>query len=97
MTEIEKKTGMTDAECEHMDNYYTENTFKAGPNLLNQGIKPGFVHNTLLLNDLDKEVAEYLFIQSKAFHKSQVQIINDLVREKLAADSVAATQVAVGA
>ena len=98
MTEIEKKTGITDAECEHLDNYYTENTFKAGPNLLNQGIKPGFAretslqeaHNTLLLNDLDKEVAEYLNVQSKAFHKSQVQIINDLVREKLAAASVVA-------
>ena len=97
MTEIEKKTGMTDAECEHLDNYYTEKSFAPGHNLLKLGVKPGFAqgtslqeaHNTLLLNELDKDVAEYLHIQSKAFHKSQVEIINDLVREKLASTSVA--------
>ena len=47
MTEIEKKTGMTDAECEHLDNYYTTNAFEPGPNLLKQGVKPGFARNTL--------------------------------------------------
>jgi len=83
MTEIEKKTGMTDAECEHLDNYYTENTFEAGPNLLKLGVKPGFAHNTLLLNELDKEVAEYLYLKAKEFHKSKVEIINELVREKI--------------
>jgi len=90
MTEIEEKTGMTDAECEHLDNYYTENTYKAGPNLLKMGVKPGFAHNTLLLNELDKEVAEYIYSQAKSYHKSQIEIINDLVREKLAATSIAA-------
>ena len=84
MTEIEKKTGMTDAECEYWDNYYTENTFEVGPNLLKQGVKPGFVHNTLLLSELDTEVAKYIYTQAKVFHKSQIEIINDLVREKLA-------------
>jgi len=84
MTEIEKKTGLTNAECEHLDNYYTENNFQPGPNLLKQGVMPGFAHNTLLLSELDIEVAEYLFAQAKRFHKSQVEIINDLVREKLA-------------
>ncbi|GHU02443.1 hypothetical protein FACS1894147_04320 [Spirochaetia bacterium] len=48
MTEIEKKTGMTDAECERLDKYYTENTFTPGPNLLKQGIKPGFAWKTPL-------------------------------------------------
>ena len=89
MTEIEKKTGMTDAECEQLDNYYTENTFETGPNLIKMGVKPGFAHNTLLLNELDKEVAEYLNIQAKSYHKSQIERINDLVREKLAKTSVA--------
>ena len=84
MTEIEKKTGMTDAECEYWDNYYTENTFEPGPNLLKQGVKPGFAHNTLLLNELDHEVAEYLRTQANTFHKSQTQVINDLIHEKLA-------------
>jgi hypothetical protein len=84
MTEMEKKTGMTDAECEYWDNYYTENTFDPGPNLLKEGVKPGFAHNTLLLDKLDREVAEYLHTQAKTFHKSQTEVINDLVREKLA-------------
>ena len=83
MTEIERKTGITDAECEHLDEYYTKNTFEPGPNLLKQGVKPGFAHNTLLLSDLDQDVADYLRTQAKTFHKSQVEIINDLVREKL--------------
>ena len=83
MTETEKNTGMTDAECEYWDNYYTENVFEPGPNLLKQGVKPGFAHNTLLLSELDHEVAEYLRTQAKASNKSQAEIINDLVREKL--------------
>lgn len=84
MTDIEKKTGISDTECEYWDNYYTKNSFEPGPNLLKQGIKPGFVHCTLLLSELDREVAEYLNTQAKASHKSQTEIINALVREKLA-------------
>ena len=84
MTDIERKTGMTDSECEYWDDYYTKNTFEPGPNLLKQGVKPGFAHNTLLLSELDKEVAEYLFKQAKVSHISQIEVINDLVREKLA-------------
>jgi len=82
--EIERKTGMTDAECEYWDNFYTNNVFEPGPNLLKQGIKPGFARNTLLLSELDSEVAEYLSVQAKTFDKSQIEIINDLVREKIA-------------
>jgi hypothetical protein len=84
MIDFEKKTGMSDAECEFLDNYYTENIFEPGPNLLKLGVKPGFAHNTILLSDLDKEVAGYLCTQAKTFHKTQIEIINDLVREKLA-------------
>ena len=84
MTEVEKKTGMTDAECDYLDNYYTESIFEPGPDLLKKGVKPGFAHNTLLLNELDIDVVEYLHTQAKAFHKSQTEIINDIVREKLA-------------
>ncbi len=60
MTDIEKETGMTYAECEYWDNYLTNTTYKLGPNLLKQGIKPGFAHNTLLLSELDREAVEYL-------------------------------------
>jgi hypothetical protein len=85
MTDIEKRTGMTDAECEYWDRHIIENTVEPGPNLLKLGIKPGFVNKSLpFINELDNDVVEYLCKQSAAFHKSQMQIINDLVREKLA-------------
>jgi hypothetical protein len=74
---------MTDAECEYWDDYYTKNTFEPGPNLLKQGVKPGFAHNTLLLSELDQDVAEYLSTQAKAAHTSRTKVINDLIREKL--------------
>jgi hypothetical protein len=84
MTETEKKTGMTDAECEYWDDYYTKNALRPGPNLLKQGLKPGFAQNTLLLSELDRDVAEYLRTQAQTAHKSQAEVINALVREKLA-------------
>jgi hypothetical protein len=84
MTEIERKTGMTDAECEYWDNYITNSDTEPGPNLVEQGVKPGFARNTLLLSELDREVAEYLRSRAEAAHKSQTAIINDLVHEKLA-------------
>ena len=84
MTEIEKRTGMTDAECEYWDGYFTKNPYEPGPNLLKMGIKPGFTSRTLVLNELDKEVVEYLRCQAEKFQKSHSQIINDLVHEKLA-------------
>jgi hypothetical protein len=87
MTEVEKETGMTDAECEYWDNYFTNNPYEPGPNLLKQGIKPGFAHNTLMLNELDKDAAEYLRTQAQRFHKSQTAVINDLIHEKLAVDA----------
>jgi len=84
MTEIEKETGMTDTECEYWDEYITKNPVHLGPDLVKQGIKPGFAHNTLLLSELDKEAAEYLQTQAKICRKSQTEVINDLIHEKLA-------------
>ena len=83
MTEIEKETGMTDSECEYWDEFVTKNPVKLGPDLIKHGIKPGFAHHYLPLNELDLDVIEYLRKQVEASHKSQIQIINDLVREKL--------------
>ena len=83
MTEVERKTGMTDAECEYWDGYYAENTFEPGPNLLKQGVTPGFAHNTLLLSELDRDIAEYLRTRAQAAHKSHAEVINDLVHEKM--------------
>ena len=84
MTEIEKETGMTDAECEYWDDYFTKNPYEVGPNLMKLGIKPGFARKALVLTELDDDVAEYLRVQSETHHKSRTQVINDLVREKLA-------------
>jgi hypothetical protein len=84
MTEIEKKTGMTDAECEYWDDYFTNNPYEPGPNLMNLGIKPGFAHKTLILSELDREAVEYLQTQSQIRRKSQTAVINDLIHEKLA-------------
>jgi len=84
MTEIEKKTGMTDAECEYWDDYFTNNPYEPGPNLLILGIKPGSANISLQLSELDKEVISYLCVQAEEFHKSPTQVINDLIREKLA-------------
>ena len=84
MTDIEKLTGMTDAECEYWDKHIIDNMTEPGPNLLKLGIKPGFVNKSMQLNELDKEVFEYLCIQAEKFHKSYTQVINDIVHEKLA-------------
>jgi hypothetical protein len=84
MTDIEIKTGITDAECERLDKYYTENTFEVGPNLLKLGIKPGEVRNTLLLKNVDREVVEYVRSRAAAAHKSQTEIINEIIHEKIA-------------
>jgi hypothetical protein len=75
---------MTDTECEFLNDYFTNNSYEPGPNLLKLGIKPGFAHKALFLNELDEEVADYLREQAERFHKSQTQVINDLVHEKLA-------------
>jgi hypothetical protein len=79
---IEMKTGMTDAECEYWDEYYTKNAFEPGPNLLKQGVKPGFAHNALLLSELDQDVAEYVRSEAEAAHTSLIKVINNLIREK---------------
>jgi len=84
MTEIEKRTGMTDAECEYWDEYITNNPVQLGPDLVKLGIKPGFAHKSLQLSDLDKDVFSYLWVQAKEYHKSPIQVLNDLVHEKLA-------------
>lgn len=84
MTEIEKKTGMTDAECEYWDEYFTNNPYEPGPNLLEFGIKPGFTNKALAIRELDREAAEYISIQAKILHKSYIQVINDLIHEKMA-------------
>ena len=62
-----------------------KNDYEPGPNLAKLGIKPGFAHKYLpFLNELDRDVLEYLCNQAAASHKTGMQVINDLVREKMA-------------
>ena len=84
MTEIEKQTGMTDAECEYWDRHIIENEVEPGPNLIKLGIKTGFANSILVLNELDKKVIAYLCTQADKFNKSHTQVFNELVHEKLA-------------
>jgi hypothetical protein len=84
MTEIEKITGMTEAECEYWDKHIIENPYVPGPNLLKLGVKPGTANIPLQLNELDSEVIAYLYEQVKSAHKSCTQIINEIVLEKMA-------------
>ena len=53
MTEIEKETGMTDAECEYWDEYITKNPVHLGPELVKLDVKPGFAHDYFLLNEME--------------------------------------------
>jgi len=57
MTEIEKETGMTDAECEYWDEYITKNPVHLGPDLAKLGIKPGFAHNDVIVNSPSPSLA----------------------------------------
>ena len=75
---------MTDAECEYLDDYFTNNPYEPGPNLMKLGIKPGYANRTLVLTELDDEVTAYLRLQKEKFHKSHTQVLCELVHEKLA-------------
>lgn len=83
MTGMEKPTVVTDAGCEYWDDYYTKNTFEPGPNLLKQGVKPGYAHNTLLLNELDRDVAEYLRTRARSLITSAWLLWAACVHEKI--------------
>jgi len=55
MTDIEKETGMTDAECEYWDEYITKNPVHLGPDLAKLGVKPGHARDYLPLHEPDHD------------------------------------------
>jgi predicted HicB family RNase H-like nuclease len=70
---------MTDEEAEYWDEYFTKNTIM--PDLS----KPGFFARKYGMTvRLDPETTQFLAAQAEATHKSFAQIINELVREKIA-------------
>jgi hypothetical protein len=70
---------MTDEEAEYWDDYYTKNTIMPDLN------KPGFFARKYgMMVRLDPETIQFLAAQAEETHKSFAQIINELVKEKIA-------------
>jgi len=71
---------LTEEEYDALDEYWTKNTPKIGPN------GTGFVsRREARLFGLDDLSADYLLTKAIADHKTPAQIINEMVRERLAA------------
>ena len=71
---------LTEEEYDALDEYWTKNTPKVGPN------GTGFVsRREARLFGLDDLSADYLLTKAIADHKTPAEIIGELVREKLAA------------
>jgi hypothetical protein len=78
MTDMEKVTGMTDADCEVWDDYYTRNP----PDI---DVSKNRVKQQTLTVELKGSSAAYIKTAAETAHKTPAQIIGELVREKLAA------------
>jgi hypothetical protein len=72
---------MTDDEYDTLDEYYTKNPPRVDPTKRG-GI---FTRQWELLNALDQVSADYIRTKADADHKMPVQIIGEMVRERIAA------------
>ena len=71
---------LTEEEYDALDEYWTKNTPKVGPN------GTGFVsRREARLFGLDDLSADYLLTKAIADHKTPAEIINEMVRERLVA------------
>jgi len=71
---------LTEEEYDALDEYWTKNTPKVGPN------GTGFIsRREARLFGIDDLSADYLLTKAIADHKTPAQIINEMVRERLAA------------
>jgi len=71
---------LTEEEYDALDEYWTKNTPKVGPN------GTGFVsRREARLFGLDDLSADYLLTKAMADHKTPAEIIGEMVREKLTA------------
>ena len=71
---------MTDEEADNWDNYFTKNPPKLGPN--GSGWLSQREERLLGMNDM---AVNYLKTVAEATHTSVGQVINEMVREKIAA------------
>jgi hypothetical protein len=71
---------MTEAEAEALDDFFTKNTVMPRPG------KPGILTRMgILAGELDPDVIEYLRVQSATTHRTQAQIVGEMVRKEIAA------------
>ena len=74
---------MTDEEADYWDEFFTKN-----PPTVDPAKKGGyFTRQRELLNVLDKVAADYILTKAETVHTSPAEIINELVREKTAAEA----------
>ena len=71
---------MTDEQADALDEHYTKKPAKVDP-----GKNGGFAKKSFKLIAIDDFSAEYLITKAMSDHKTPDQIINELVREKIAA------------
>ena len=69
----------TEEEYDALDDFFTNNTIMPKPG------KPGVLTRMgLLAGELESDATEYLRTQAAATHRTQAQIVGDLIREKIA-------------
>jgi len=71
---------MTDEEADALDEYYTKNPPRVDPSK-----NGGFAKKSFKLIAVDNFCADYLMTKAISDHKSPDQIINEMVRERIAA------------
>jgi hypothetical protein len=70
---------MTDEEADALDEYYTKNPPRVDPSK-----NGGFAKKSFKLVAIDNISADYLMTKALSEHKTPEQIINEMVREKIA-------------
>jgi hypothetical protein len=71
---------MTDEEADALDEFYTKNPPRVDPKK-----NGGFANKSFKLVAIDNISADYLMTKSISDHKTPDQIINEMVRERIAA------------
>jgi len=71
---------MTDEEADALDEYYTKNSPRVDPNK-----NGGFAKKSFKLVAIDNFCADYLMTKALSDQKTPDQIINEIVRERIAA------------
>jgi hypothetical protein len=73
---------MTDEEADRLDEKWTKNPPKPGPNGTGFFTRRKAAARTVTIDDLS---ADYLMIKAMATHKTPAEIISEMVQERIAA------------